>query len=121
MTLVAEGGPKLMLLLMLRLALKKVLFGGKWEMFGPNLELACLQFFIARAVSVEKHSNLGSIVPLTMFHCHFDVLRSLLIFERSNDKIFLWKCSLRISADASRENLFIIIQSVIFTSMIIGG
>ena len=41
--LVAEGtGSKLMLLLMLRLALKKVLFGGKLEMFGPSLELACL-------------------------------------------------------------------------------
>ena len=42
-TLVAEDtGSKLVLLLMLRLALKKVLFGGKLEMFGPSLELACL-------------------------------------------------------------------------------
>ena len=88
MTLVAEGGPKLMLLLMLRLALKKVLFGGKLEIFGLSLELACLQFVIARAVSVEKHLYLGSILPLTMFHCHFDVLPSLLILNGQMMKSF---------------------------------
>ena len=80
-----------MLLLMLRLALKKVLFGGKLEMFGPNIELfavCCLQFVIAEAVSVKKHSNLGHIVPLTMFHCHFDVLLSVLILNGQMMKSF---------------------------------
>ena len=75
-----------MLLLMLRLALKKVLFGGKLEMHGPSLELACLQF--ARAVSLEMHSTLGSIVPLTMFHCRFDVFLSLLILNGQMIKSF---------------------------------
>ena len=57
-------------------------------MFGPSLELACLQSFIAQAVSVEKHLNLGSILPLTMFHCHFDVLLSLLILNGQMMKSF---------------------------------
>ena len=87
MTLVAEDtGSKPMLSLMLRLALKKVLFGGNLEMFGPSLELACLQF--ARAVSLEMHSTPGSIVPLTMFHCRFDIMLSLLILNGQITKSF---------------------------------